>query len=102
MAGADGEGPQLPAELTAALCRSATQTLSALHSLRVALREHVYAERADGASLADVQGGLRTLIGVAGGDSDHPAYSSQRIAELTSQVLKWSASFYTKRPGGRV
>jgi hypothetical protein len=91
----DGHAEFLPAELAAALRRSTAQTLNALHSLRVSLREHVRAERSRGASLAKIDDGLKDMIVVAGGPGEGDGYSEDRIDELTSQVLKWSSGFYS-------
>ena len=93
----DGQGPQLPAELAAALQRATTQTLRSLHSLRVALREHVHSERARGVSLVDIDARLRDMIDVAAGDTDGPAYSVERVAELKTQVIKWSEAVFSRR-----
>src|SRR5256885_2039211 len=89
---------KLPAELAAALRRTTTQTLNALHSLRVALREHVQDERSRGATAAQIDNGLRDMISVAGdgADGDGDGHPPERVRELTAQVLKWSESFYSK------
>ena len=83
---------KLPAELAAALRRTTTQTLNALHSLRVALREHVQDERSRGVTAAEIDNGLRDMISGADGDGHPP----ERVRELTAQVLRWSESFYAK------
>ena len=49
-----GQDQFLPAELAAALRRTSAQTLNALHSLRVALRDHVQLERSRGISLDEI------------------------------------------------
>jgi hypothetical protein len=85
-----GFGPQLPAELISALRRATEQTLGSLHSLRTALREHVHHERGQGASLNQIEGGLRDMVDTAAGDVNDPAYSSERVGELKAQVIKWS------------
>lgn len=84
----------LPEELVAALRRATSETLTSLFSLRIALRDHVRAERADGATLDDINGELREMIVVAGGNPTGADYSAERMSELTTQVLKWSSSFY--------
>ena len=88
-----GQDQFLPAELAAALRRTSAQTLNALHSLRVALRDHVQLERSRGISLDEIDGGLKAMITVAGGDG----YSTYRMDELTVQVLRWSEGFYSQR-----
>ena len=93
----DGQGQFLPVELASALKRTTEQTLGALHSLRVALRDHVHFERSRGLSLAEIDGGLRDMITVAGEDLDGNGHAPERINELTRQVLKWSESFYSPR-----
>ena len=87
----------LPEELAFALRRTASETLISLLSLRIALRDHVRAERSDGATLSEIDGGLREMIVVAGGDPAGADYSAARMSELTKQVLKWSATFYSGR-----
>ncbi|HJP59768.1 MAG TPA: hypothetical protein VJ865_07205 [Gemmatimonadaceae bacterium] len=94
---ADSFVPTLPEELAAALGRATSETLNSLFSLRLALRDHVRAERADGATLSQIDGELREMIVTAGGDPTAAAYSVERVNELTTQVLKWSASFYLGR-----
>ena len=89
-----GQGPQLSVELAAALQRSTDQTLGALHSLRTALREHVYQERARGATLPEIDGGLKEMIDTAVGNLDNPAYSPDRLVELKVQVSKWSDQYF--------
>ena len=85
----------LPVELVAALRRTAGETLRSLLSLRIALRDHVRAERSDGASLSEIDSALREMIIVAGGDPSGANYSAERMDELTTHVLKWSESFYS-------
>lgn len=84
----------LPEELVAALRRATSETLTSLFSLRIALRDHVRAERVDGATLDDINGQLREMIVAAGGNPAGVEYSAERMSELTKQVLKWSSSFY--------
>ena len=93
----DGQGQFLPVELASALKRTTEQTLGALHSLRVSLRDHVHFERSRGLSLAEIDGGLRDMITVAGEDLDGNGHAPERIDELRLQVLKWSESFYSRR-----
>ena len=85
----------LPAELVGALRRATSEGLTSLLSLRIALRDHVRAERTDGATLDDINRELREMIVVAGGDPAGADYSPERMRELTTQVLKWSTSFYS-------
>ena len=90
----------LPDELDRALRRATDRTLSALTSLRKAVRQHVQTERNRGATLRDIEFDLRALVtrvhegislsrdgdGDGDGDGHHDA--------LTSQVIKWSSGFY--------
>src|SRR5256885_1614368 len=87
---------KLPGELAAALRRTTTHTLNALHSLRVALREHVQDERSRGVTAAEIDNGLRDMISVAGDGADGDGHPPERVRELTAQVLRWSESFYSK------
>ncbi|SRR5689334_18230029 len=87
----------LPDELAAALRRATAETLGSLLSLRIALRDHIRAERVGGATLSEIDGGLREMIVVAGGDPEAADYSAARMRELTTQVLKWSGTFYSGR-----
>ena len=89
----------LPEELVAALRRAADEALTSLLSLRIALRDHVRAERDEGATLIQIDDKLREMIVVAGGDPLAAGYSAERMMELTTHVLKWSASFYASRRG---
>lgn len=93
----DGQHPQpLPAELAAALRRATGGTLGAFQSLRTAVRQHVHSERSRGASLAEINADLRSMIDHADGDGDGD-HSAQHIDELRAQVLKWSEVFYTRK-----
>jgi hypothetical protein len=94
----DGLTSALPDELDRALRQATSQTLSALTSLRRAVRQHVHAERDRGANLPQIELDLRALVerahqGIAridGGDGDghHDA--------LAAQVIKWSGDFFKK------
>ena len=88
---------ELPEQLVAALRRAASETLTSLLSLRIALRDHVCAERAEGSTLIQIDDKLREMIVVAGGDPLATDYSAERMIELTTHVLKWSKSFYASR-----
>lgn len=85
----------LPAELAATLRHATANTLGAFTSLRAALREHVQSERSRGASLAQIDADLRSMIGHADGtfDGDH---SVQHIDALTAQMLSWSEAIYSR------
>jgi hypothetical protein len=99
----DGHHGPLPDELAAALQRATDRTLVAFNSLRIAVREHVQSERSRGATLSEIDSDLRSMITVAGGDASHD-HQSERIEELTKQVLKWSESFFSgdgKRTDGQ-
>ena len=112
----DGLPNPLPDELVLALRRATDRTISALHSLRIAVRQHVHDGRSRGASQDEIDDELRLMIGTAGAhsdgvhsdgvhsDGDHSDgnhsdgdHSSDRVDELTRQVLKWSESFYSRR-----
>ncbi|HEX9221236.1 MAG TPA: hypothetical protein VF858_12185 [Gemmatimonadaceae bacterium] len=96
MSPANGPTNRLPGELDRALRRATDSALSALTSLRKAVRQHVHTERSRGATLAQIDLDLRTLVGRVqeglsrrdgdGGDGHHDA--------LTTQVIKWSEGFY--------
>ena len=90
----DGRDRALPDELASALRRTIGQSLTALQALRIALREHVLSERTRGATLSEIDEGLRDMINVAG---DGDGHSPERIDELRTQVLKWSEGFYSAR-----
>ena len=87
----DGHLPHLlPAELELALRSATWNALLALQSLRSAVREHVRAQSAEGVSREDIDDGLRSMI-----DSCGPALTDVDFsAEITKQVIKWSALFY--------
>jgi len=122
----DGLPNPLPDELVLALRRATDRTINALHSLRLAVRQHVHDRRSRGASQDEIDDELRLMIGTAGAhsdgvhsdgvhsdgvhsdgdhsDGDHSDgnhsdgdHSSDRVEELTRQVLKWSESFYSRR-----
>jgi hypothetical protein len=95
----DGNSNHLPDELAAALRRATDLTLNAFHSLRIAVRDHVHEERSRGATLQEIDADLCSMIVVAGGNGDHSDHSQERITELTTQVLKWSGTFYSRRDG---
>jgi len=97
----DGSPSPLPDELLAALRRASDRTLAALQSLRESIRDHVHTEKSNGATLGEIDADLRGMITTAGGDASHPEYPSDRIDELTLQVLKWAESFYARKGGGR-
>ena len=90
----DGQKP-LPGELAATLQRATAGTLGAFQALRTALRDHVHSERSRGASLAEIDADLRTMIDDAGdGDGDH---LEQHMDELKVLVLRWSEGFYSRK-----
>jgi hypothetical protein len=91
----DGHPSPLPDEFAAALRRATDRTLIALQSLRPAVRQHVQDERSRGISLEQIDAGLLTMIETAAGDSERHSYSVDGHEELTSQVLKWTAAFYS-------
>lgn len=90
----DGQQP-LSDELAATLRRATAGTLGAFQALRIALRDHVHSERSRGASLAEIDTDLRSMIDLArDGDGDH---SEQHIQELKTLVLRWSEGFYSRK-----
>ena len=91
----DGHPSPLPDEFAAALRRATDRTLQALRSLRQAVRQHVQDEHSRGALLEEIDADLLSMIETAAGDPAHNAYSVDRNEELTSQVLKWTAAFYS-------
>jgi hypothetical protein len=97
---ADGRPHPLPDELVAALQRASNGALEAIHTLRVAVREHVQNGRVRGATLGEIDAELRTMINIADGDSKRPGYSAARLQELVNQVMKWSEAFYVRRTDG--
>jgi len=88
----DMEAQPLPDELVSALRRTATETLTALLTLRIAVRDHVRSERARGATLAEIDSDLKEMIDVAVESDSDP--SPDRIVELETHVLKLSETFY--------
>lgn len=84
----------LPAELEVALRTATWRALTALHSLRIAVRDHVQDECWRGASQHEIDDGLRLMIETCGPDLDHADYSEDRADDITRQVLEWSAGFY--------
>jgi hypothetical protein len=93
----DGNPSPLPDELVAALQRATDLALNAILSLRIAVRDHVRNERTLGSTGRQIDTELRSMILVAGGDTSHRDYSTERIEEMTSQVLKWSREFYARQ-----
>jgi hypothetical protein len=94
----DREVQRLPDELAFALRRTTKQTLAALQSLRVAVRDHVHTEQDRGATLAEIGDELKEMINVAI-DSSGDGHSPERIAELKAHVLRLSETFYSARRG---
>ena len=91
----DGPGTGLPDELDRALRRATDRTLSALTSLRKAVRQHVRTERSHGATLAEIDLDLRALVaraqkGLSQSDGDGDGHHDA----LAVQVIKWSEGFY--------
>jgi hypothetical protein len=86
----------LPAELELALRGATSRALSALHSLRMAVYDHVRRESSRGASLNEIDDGLRSMIEACRPKWDHDDYPADRAEEVRKQVLKWSAGFYPR------
>jgi len=90
----------LPAELELALRGATSRALNALHSLRIAVHDHVRRESARGATRNEIDDGLRSMIEASSPKSDHGDYSADRAEEVMKQVLKWSAGFYPRTGKG--
>lgn len=92
MSESDGTPNSLPEELDRALRRATDRTLSALTSLRRAVRDHVHSERDNGVSLAEIENEMRIIIARAqesvksDGDGHHEA--------LSTQMIKWTSGFF--------
>lgn len=88
----------LPRELELALRRATDRTLTALASLRHAVREHVHQERAGGNDLDEIQLQLRAIVARAL-DGVPPAEHTDggHHARLTRQIIQWSSGFYTEK-----
>ncbi|HEY3112074.1 MAG TPA: hypothetical protein VGJ62_00115 [Gemmatimonadaceae bacterium] len=100
----NGPTNPLPDELDRALRQATDRTLSALISLRKAVRQHVRTSRGRGATFANIELDLRAIItraqdglsrrdGGDGGDGDGDGDGHHDA--LTIQVIKWSERFYT-------
>jgi len=90
----------LPAELELALRGATSRALNAVHSLRMAVHEHVRRESSRGASLNDIDAGLRSMIEARSPRLDDGDYPAHRAEEVMKQVLKWSAGFYPRTGRG--
>ncbi len=92
MSPSDGTPNLLPEELDRALRRATDRTLSALTSLRRAVRDHVQSERDKGTSLSEIENEMRILIARAQEsvknepDGHHEA--------LSTQMIKWTGGFF--------
>jgi hypothetical protein len=96
----DSPAQPLPDELASALRRTTKEALTALLTLRIAIRDHVRDKRARGATLTEIDRGLKDMIEIAGdSDGDGDSHSPERIAELRTYVLKLSDAFYFGRGG---
>ena len=84
----------LPAELEVALRSATWRALAAYQSLRTAVRNHVYDERARGTSRTDIDEDLRSMIGSCAPVVGNVNYSAERTDEIKRHVLKWCAEFY--------
>ena len=95
MSPANGPTNPLPGELDRALRRATDSALSALTSLRKAVRQHVHTERSRGTTLSGIEFDLRALVsraqeGLSRSDGDGDGHHDA----LTVQVIKWSEGFY--------
>jgi len=86
----------LSAELELALRGATSRALNALHSLRMAVHDHVRRESSRGASLNEINDGLRSMIESSSHKRNDGDYPAERAEEVTKQVLKWSAGFYPR------
>ena len=86
----------LPAELELALGRATLGALSALQSLRSAVRDHVHEQCVLGVSHNTISDNLRSMITTCGQNLDRADYSADRADEVTKQVIVWSTSFYRR------
>lgn len=86
----------LPAELELALGRATLGALSALQSLRSAVRDHVHEQCVLGVGQHSINDDLRSMITTCGQNLDRSDFSADRCAEVTKQVLLWSTSFYRR------
>ena len=84
----------LPAELEVALRSATWRALTAFQSLRSAVRDHVYDERARGTCRTALDENLRSMIGSCGPVVGNVNYSAERTGDVTTQVLKWCAEFF--------
>ena len=87
MSPANGPTNLLPDELARALRRATDSTLTALTSLRKAVRQHVHTERSRGTTLPEIELDLRALVARA------QKGLSQSDGECVV-VIKWSEGFY--------
>jgi hypothetical protein len=82
----------LPEELDRALRRATDRTLSALTSLRRAVRDHVQSERDNGASLAEIENEMRIIIARA--QESLKSEPDGHHEALSSQMIKWTGGFF--------
>jgi hypothetical protein len=89
----DGNGVLLPDELVKALQKAIARNLGAFATLRTTVRRHVVSERDRGATLAEIDRELLTLLARA---EQHTRRRREGIPdrELATQVAKWSEAFF--------
>jgi hypothetical protein len=90
----DGKPSSLPEELDRALRRATDRTLIALTSLRKAVRKHVQDEKDGGATLQEIEMGLREIIARVLADAEARESIDGERDTLAAQMIKWSEGFY--------
>jgi hypothetical protein len=93
----DGQVHPLPEELDRALRRATDRTLSALTSLRKAVRQHVHDERDRGTTLSQIELELRAIIARVLKDAEGRDSVDGERETLSNQMLKWSKGFYDQQ-----
>ena len=93
----DNRKNKLPAELEYALKRATGRTLSAMTSLRRAVRAHVHTERSQGTELDTIQLELKGIITRALEGLPADLVPEGNHTTLTHQIIQWSGDFYTER-----
>jgi len=92
----NGHDGSLPAELELALRGATRRALADLHTLRNAVRDHVYQESSRGCTQREIDDGLRMMIDTCAPTLADASYSVEHTGDVTRQVLVWSASFYSR------
>lgn len=87
----------LPEELDRALRRATDRTLIALTSLRKAVRKHVQDEKDGGATLPEIEMGLREIIAKVLEEAEGRDSVDGERDSLAAQMIKWSEGFYNRK-----